>query len=294
MQGAELVFTRLIPVILFVLMLGMGLSLTLADFRRVLSYPRAALVGLSGQLLLLPLLAFTLAVALRAPPAVAVGGMLLAACPGGVTSNGYVFVARGDLGLSITLTAVTSVVTMITIPLISWWSLHYFLEAGAVPDLPALTIMQRLVILTALPISLGMIVRHRWPDAALRAVETVRRISLLLLIVIIVAATLGSLDTIKNSAMSAVTLAVSLNLLSMLAGYGLGRLFSLPQIQTRTITFEIGVQNLSLAVLVAITILGRPEFSVLAVVYAFIMKISALTLVFFWRRHAPAGADEIR
>ena len=113
MISVELVFARLIPVILFVMMLGMGLSLTLDDFKRVVHFPRAAIVGLFGQLLLLPGIAFALALLLDVPPAIAIGGMLLAACPGGITSNAYVFVSRADLGLSITLTAITSVITII-------------------------------------------------------------------------------------------------------------------------------------------------------------------------------------
>jgi BASS family bile acid:Na+ symporter len=283
LNNAELVFTQLIPIVLFILMLGMGLSLTPQDFRRVLSYPRAAIIGLCGQLILLPLLAFVLALLFDAPPAIAVGAMLLAACPGGVTSNGYVFVARGDLGLSVTLTAITSVVTILTIPLISWFALNWFIEANEVPDLPALSIMRRLVILTAVPIAIGMLVRRFQPGAAMRAVELMRRISILLLIVVIIGATIGTWDAIVENVWSAGILAAALNVLSMLAGYYIARAFSLPPIQVRTITFEIGVQNLSLAVLVAVTILERPEFAILAVVYAFIMKITALTLIYIWR-----------
>lgn len=283
MNNVELVFTQLIPVVLFVLMLGMGLSLTLQDFARVVRFPKAAVIGLSGQLLLLPVITFLLAIALRVPSEIAIGGMLLAACPGGVTSNGYVFVSRADLGLSVTLTAITSVVTILTIPLITWFALAFFLKAGEAPDLPALRIMQRLVILTAVPIAVGMLLRSRWPVQAGRTVEVMRKISILLLIIIIIGATVGTFDTIKRNLFSAGVLAASINILAMLAGYGLGRFFSLPEQQARCITFEIGVQNLSLAVLVAVTILGRPEFAILAVVYAFVMKITALSLVFVWR-----------
>lgn len=284
MGNVELVFTQLIPVVLFVLMLGMGLSLTLEDFARVVRFPKAAVIGLAGQLLLLPAIAFVLAIALSVPSAIAIGGMLLAACPGGVTSNGYVFVSRADLGLSVTLTAVTSIVTILTIPLITWFALAFFLQSGEAPDLPALRIMQRLVVLTAVPIGIGMLLRYRWPGWAERTVELMRRISILLLIVIIIGATVGTFDTIKQNLLAAGVLATSMNVLAMLAGYGLGRFFRLPEQQARSITFEIGVQNLSLAVLVAVTILDRPEFAILAVVYAFVMKITALSLVYAWRR----------
>lgn len=288
MGNAELIFTKLVPVILFVMMFGMGLSLTVGDFRRVVRYPLAAMIGLGGQLLLLPALAFLLAVLLQTPTSIAIGGMLLAACPGGVTSNGYVFVSRGDVSLSVTLTAITSIVTIITIPLITWFSLHYFLDSGQAPDLPATRIVQRLVTITALPIAFGMLVRRQWPRPATRVVEMIRGISLGLLVVIIVGATLGTWDTIADHYVSAGILAVSLNVCSMAAGYFLARRSSLPDVQIRTITFEIGVQNLSLAVLVAVSILERPEFAILAVVYAFVMKISALSLLYLWRRKPAA------
>lgn len=279
----ELVFTQLIPIILVTIMFGMGLSLTVADFERVVTFPKAAIVGLFGQLALLPAIAFALALLLDAPPAIAAGGMLLAACPGGVTSNGYVFVSRGDVGLSVTLTAVASVVTIFTIPLITSFGLGYFYEAGDVPQLPALRIIRRLIELTALPVIAGMLVRHLWPQTALRGVEFMRRISLLLLIVIIVSATMSSLDKILEYLPRAGLLAACMNLISMTAGYWLARTAALPRIQARTITFEIGVQNLAMALLIAITILERPELSILAVVYAFVMKISALILVYRWR-----------
>ena len=284
MDSVELVFTKLVPIILFVLMFGMGLSLAPTDFVRIVRYPRAAVIGLVGQLLLLPALAFGLAVVLQAPPPIAVGAMLLAACPGGVTSNGYVFVSRGDVGLSISLTAITSLVTLVTIPLITWFALHYFLEAGQVPKLPVLTVVQRLVTITALPIALGMLARWMWPVQAQRGMEIIRRISLVLLIVIIVGVTVGAIDTIRGNLLSAGLLATGLNVISMASGYALGRLARLETNQVRTITFEIGVQNLSLAALVSVTILGRPEFAILAVVYAFVMKITALSLIFSWRQ----------
>lgn len=284
MDTVEVVFTRLIPPMLFLMMLGMGMSLTPDDFRRVLRYPRAAIIGLAGQLLLLPLLAFLLVIALQPPPAVAVGALLLAACPGGITSNGYAFVGRGDVGLSVTLTAITSVVTIVTIPLIVWFALRYFLGSGDAPDLPALTMLRALVSLTVLPIGLGMLVRRRWPDWAGGRTELLRWLSFAMLLVVITATTLSSLDTIAANLPSAGALAVCLNLSSMAAGYFAARHFGLPQAQVRTITFEVGVQNLSLAALIAVTILGRAEFAILAVVYALVMKSSALVLLFAWRR----------
>lgn len=286
MDNAEIVFTRLMPLILFVLMLGMGLSLTPENFKNVFKYPRAAFLGLVGQLLLMPLLAFALAIVLQVPTAIAVGAMMLAACPGGVTSNGYVFVSRGDLGLSVTLTAITSIVTILTIPLITWFALNWFVAAGEVPDLPVTRVVRQLVFLTAFPIIIGMTLRHYFPGPAVNGVDIIRRISIGLLIIIIVGATIGTWDTIFGNLISAGILATFLNVLGMTLGFILARKMSLPEIQVRTITFEIGVQNLSLAVLVAVVILEQPQFAILPVVYAFVMKITALSLIYIWRDKA--------
>ena len=284
MGQTELVFTLLVPVMLFIMMMGMGLSLTVADFKRIFLYPRAAIIGLSGQLLFLPLLAFALAQLIGAPAAVAAGGMLLAACPGGVTSNGYVFVSRGDVGLSITLTAITSVVTVLTIPAITWFTMNYYYGAGQFPELPVFDIVRRLLLITALPIVLGMLLRAYKTDIALRMVEGVRKVSLVLLLAIIVGVTISTWGSVQKNFLSAGALAISLNVISMGAGWGAARAFGLPPRQVITITYEIGVQNLSLAILVAITILKMPELSILAVVYALVMKVTALSFLWYVRR----------
>ena len=288
MLNIELIFTTLVPVMLFIMMMGMGLSLTLADLWRIVKYPKAALIGLVGQLLFLPLLAFGLANLLAVPPAIAAGGMLLAACPGGVTSNGYVFVSRGDVSLSVTLTAITSLLTIVTIPLIAWLAMQYYYGDSEYLDLPVLNIVGRLVLITALPVSLGMVIRHYAPIFADVAVEKVRQLSLALLIVIIVGATLGSWHTVRDHFLEAGLLAVCLNVIAMVSGWSVARFARLPAPQVISITYEIGVQNLSLAVMVAISILQKPELAILAVVYALIMKITALSFMAYARRTQAA------
>jgi len=284
LETLEVIFDRVIPVVLFILMLGMGLTLRIADFKRLFLQPKPVLIGLIGQLLLLPLLAFALVHLLGAPPDLAVGAMLLAACPGGVTSNGYVFVSRGDVGLSVTLTAITSIATIITIPLITVFSMDYFYSSEAqVTGLPVTSIMQRLVTVTALPISIGMALMHRFPQYRGRADELARKASLFFLIVIIVGITLSTLETLKEHLLSTAALAISLNVIALAMGYAVAKLAKLSVLQIRTVTFEVGVQNLSLAVLVAFSILHRPELAVFCFVYALFMKITSLILVYRWR-----------
>lgn len=284
METLEVIFDRIIPIVLFILMLGMGLTLRIADFKRLFLQPKPVLIGLVGQLLLLPLIAFALVHLLGAPPDLAVGTMLLAACPGGVTSNGYVFVSRGDVGLSVTLTAITSIVTIVTIPLITVFSMDYFYSAEAqVTGLPVMGIMQRLITVTALPICIGMALMHQWPQYRGRAAEIARKVSLFFLILIIVGITLSTLETLKEHLLSTAALAISLNVIGLATGYAIAKLAKLSILQIRTVTFEVGVQNLSLAVLVAFSILKRPELAVFCFVYALFMKITSLALVYRWR-----------
>lgn len=288
MEFVDFIFTRAIPPMLFLMMFGMGLSLTPADFGRIVRYPRAVLVGLTGQLVLLPLLAFLLVLLFDPPAPVAIGAMLLAACPGGITSNGYVFVGRGDVGLSVTLTAVSSVITIATIPLVVWFALEVFAGNGDVPTLPAIAVLKALGLLTALPIAIGMLVRHRFDTRVAQNLDTVRKASFVLLLVIISTTTLSSLDSLAANLPTAGLLAATLNLSSMGMGYLVARFANLPHTQVRTITFEVGVQNLSLAAVLAVSLLGRPEYAILAIVYALMMKLSALTLLWSWReRRSP-------
>jgi BASS family bile acid:Na+ symporter len=284
LETLEVIFDRVIPVVLFILMLGMGLTLRIADFKRLFLQPKPVLIGLIGQLFLLPLLAFALIHLLGAPPDLAVGAMLLAACPGGVTSNGYVFVSRGDVGLSVTLTAITSIATIVTIPLITVFSMGYFYSSEAqVTGLPVTSIMQRLVTVTALPICIGMALMHRLPQYRERAAELARKASLFFLILIIVGITLSTLETLKEHLLSTAALAISLNVIALAMGYAIAKLAKLSVLQIRTVTFEVGVQNLSLAVLVSFSILHRPELAVFSFVYALFMKITSLILVYRWR-----------
>ena len=288
-MSLELLFRDLVPFIVFALMLGMGLSLRIQDFKRLFLYPKPVIVGVLGQLFFLPSLAFALALLFNAPPAIAAGAMLLAACPGGVTSNAYVFASGCDVGLSITLTAISSVVTVLTIPLITWLTMNYFYDSGEVATLPPGEIMRPLMLITALPLAIGMSILHRWPQYAKQAAEFARRMSLFLLLVIIVGVTLGTVDVLKQHLLTAAALTIALNVTSLAAGYGLGRLFQFPRKQVRTLTFEIGVQNIGLAVVVGVTLLEQRDLAIFAVVYALFMKITALTLVFLWRPGGPMG-----
>lgn len=272
----EIYFTVVIPVGLVIMMAGLGLSLTLADLTRVFIFPKAVVIGLSGQLLLLPLIAFVLAILIAPTPAVAVGAIILAACPGGVTSNGFVFGSRGDLALSITLTAISSIITVLTIPVFTAVGLYYFYtNEMSTPDVPVMQMIMRLSLLTVLPVTVGMIVRAKWPEFSIRLVEPMRKFALSFLFVLIFTSILLSMDTIIENMFDAGIIAFGLNITSMSAGYLLSRLFRLTTEQTISITYEIGLQNLALALTVVLSLLKSPELAATALVYIVFMNVTA-------------------
>jgi len=253
MDLVSILYTILIPVLLILIMVGLGLSLTLADLKRVVFFPKAAAIGISGH--------------------------ILAACPGGVTSNAYVFAARADVALSVTLTAVVSFVTVFTIPLLTYVSLLFFFQEGAIPDLPVLRMFRTLALLTVVPISGGMIFRMVWPVLAQKMVETVRRVAVIALTLLIATAAASSYEVILDNVLQAGLLVIALNLLSMGMGFGIARVFKLTTSQAVTITYEIGVQNISLALLVTLTLLDNPAFAITSLLYAVIMPITALGFI---------------
>ena len=279
MSIMDFFYTRAIPAALITVMLGMGLSLTVSDLKRVVVYPRAVSVGLFGQLICLPLLAFVLALILAPNPAVAVGAILLAACPGGVTSNAYTFAARADVALSVTLTIIESAITIFTIPLFAFLALSYFMSQGAAPDVPAGEMIQQLAMITVIPIGCGMLVRAYRPDFALRLVEGLRKVTVYVLIVLIAAAAISSWREVLDNFVQAGLLVAALNLLSMGMGYGLARAAGLPGSQQITLVYEVGVQNISLALLVTLTLLEDPTLAITSLLYAVIMPITALAFL---------------
>lgn len=287
-------YTQVIPVGLWIVMLGLGLSLTPADIKNVFVMPKAVSVGLLGQLVLLPLLAFALALWLAPTPAIAVGAIILAACPGGVTSNAYTFASRGDVALSVTLTAVCSFVTIFTVPLIAFLALDYFLEAGTAPELPIGRMMWTLATLTVIPIAIGMVIRRIWSARARQIIEALRTATFVFLLALIITGSLLAIDVLKQYFLETAAVAVSLNVLSMAMGFGLGRLFRLTVPQSVSITYEVGVQNITLASLVVLTVLRNEDYFVVAVVYAAIMKITALGFMYFARRWLARDAQATR
>jgi len=264
--------------------MAMGLSLTLQDFQRVAKQPKALLAGLGAQLLVLPILSIAIGFALDSPPVIAAGAIILAACPGGVTSNAYVFASRADVALSIGLTAVASFITVFSIPFLTLFALELHMDQSAIPELDKTDMMWTLARFTIVPVSLGMLLRRWKPEIALKIIEPLRVGTLVSLIGIVVVGTATAWATIVLNAWSAGTLMVAINLIAMTFGFLLARSLRLPFKQRATITFEVGVQNLSLALFVTLTFLKSPELAIATLVYALIMKVTALSFVWYVRR----------
>lgn len=286
---ASLLTNLLLPLALGVIMLGLGLGLGMEDFRRVARYPRAVLIGLTLQVLLLPWAAFALALAFRLPPELAVGLLLLAASPGGATANIYSHLARGDVALNITLTAINSLLCLLTLPIILNLALEYFLGAGQYVPPPVRKVIE-VALIIVLPVALGMAIRAFAPAVAIRAEKPVRVLSVIVLALLIVAAVVQSREVLL-AYFAVVGLACLLfNLISMGVGYAAPLALKLPRRQAIAISMEIGIHNGTLAIFIALNVLGNAAMSIPAAVYSLLMFFTAAVFAFGLNRRTSAGA----
>lgn len=276
---ASLLTNLLLPLALGIIMLGLGLGLTLEDFRRVARYPRAVLIGLTLQTLVLPWAAFGLALGFGLPAELAVGLMLLAASPGGATANIYSHLARGDVALNITLTAINSLLCLLTLPVILNLSLEYFLGAGQYVPPPTKKVVEVAAIIL-LPVAIGMVIRARAAGFAARTEKPIRLLSVLVLALLVAAAVAQEWKTL-TAYFALVGLACLLfNLASMGAGYAAPLALRLPKKQAIAIAMEIGIHNGTLAIFIALNVLEDATISVPAAVYSLLMFVTAA--VFAW------------
>jgi BASS family bile acid:Na+ symporter len=291
MEGIELVTfvnTQVIPVCIFLIMMGMGLSLVFADFKRVLKYPKAVGIGLTNQLLLLPIIGFALANIMPLEPEYAVGVMLLVLCPGGTTSNMFTHLAKGDVALSVTMTAVASLITVFTIPVILNLSLVHFMGQGNEFKLPIIATMFSLMKLTIVPIALGMIIKAYFPNFANSTQVHVSRFGILFLTLLIVFLTYIQKDIVVSAFIAAGPVSIILNLSTMALGYYTSKWFGLSIPQRTSITIEVGLQNSTLSMFMALTLLANYKMSFTPAIYTLIMLFTAGVLMKFLRIKAKA------
>ena len=272
-----------LPLALAFIMLGMGLTLTIADFRRILLAPRAILLGLVAQLLLLPLMGFLLVKLFGLTGALAVGVMILAACPGGPTSNLVSHLARGDLALSISLTAISSVVTVATIPLIVNYSILFFGEEGSV-TLPILQTIIQIMGVTIVPVGIGMYIRSRNSQLSDRAERPFKIASAVFFVLIILAAILKERENLVEFMILTGPAALSLNVLTMTIGFLMARMADLPIRQRLSISIESGIQNGTLGIMIAATLLQNSVMAIPIAIYSLLMFITVTAVIYVGNR----------
>lgn len=289
-MDAQTIVKVFIPFTLAVIMVAMGLGLTTADFKRVLVHPKAVIIGLINQLCVLPAVGFGIALLFGLSAEFAVGLVLLTACPGGPSSNLYSNLARGDTALSVTLTAVSGVATMVTIPLITGLALHMFMGADTRVSMPIGATMLNILLVVGVPLALGMAIRHRWEARARKAESIVKGLAAILLLVLIVGAIAKrGEDVAANFA----TLGAPIVLLSMTT-IGLGvvsaLVFRLPTQQAITIGIEVGMQNGALAIGLAMTVLASETIAFPGVIYGIVAYFTCAVPVIIGRKLIPAHA----
>ncbi len=276
-----------LPVALGIIMLGMGLALTLEDFKRVALFPRATFVGLFCQLIVLPLVAFAMLQVLSLPPELAVGVMLLSFCPGGATSNLLSNLARADVALSITLTAISSMITVFTIPYFVNLSMEYFIGEGKYVELPVLKTMLQIVVITIIPVSIGMLIRWKFPEGARRSEKPVKIASAVFITLVILGAILKEKDNIAGYFVQVGVITLLINVVILAGGYLVGKLFRLSHPQRAAVSIESGIQNGTLAIAIATSslLLNNSQMSIPAAVYSLIMFATGGVAVYLYSRN---------
>lgn len=280
---SNIITSVFLPIAIAIIMLGMGLSLVPADFKRVLLYPKAMTVGLIGQLVILPIVGFMVASIFPLRPEMAVGIMILALCPGGPTSNLITYLSRGDVALSVTLTAVSNLLTVFSIPFLVNFSLQHFMGTGQTIQLPVLQTIIQIAILTIIPVALGMLINARWPTFAANADTPVKIASSFLLVLVILAAIIRERNTIVGFFIEVGPAVLVHNVIGMALGFGLAWLARLTWPQQIAIPIEVGIQNGTLAIAIASApfMLNNPDMAVPPAIYSLIMFATGGLFGFF-------------
>ncbi len=279
----SLLIAVFLPMALAFIMLGMGLSLTLYDFKRILIYPKAMIIGLISQLILLPILGFALVSIFAMDGALAVGVIILAVCPGGPTSNLISHLAKGDIALSISLTAISSVITVATIPVLVNYSILHFGEEGSV-TLPIFQTIGQIVGVTLLPVSIGMIIRKMRPEASMRAERPFKIASGVFFALILIAAIIKERANIVEYFYLVGPVTLLLNVATMAMGILVARIFLLPLKQQITIGIESGIQNGTLGLMIAATLLQNSTMTIPIAIYSLIMFVTAIAIIYTGNR----------
>ena len=286
MQSSPLISLGL-PISLFIIMIGIGMTLTPRDFRQVAVYPKGIIVGTLSQILLMPALAFLLIPLFGLSPAIAVGLVIIAACPGGTTSNLFALMARGNVALSIVLTVVANLITIISLPLLANLALGMYMDASEEIYLPLDRTIGTLVLIVLLPIAIGMGLKSRFPEQAHRAEGAVSIFGGVVLAALVVALVYGVRNEIGSLLAQAGPATVLLILLGIGVGLLAGRIAGLTQRESMAVAMELGIKNATIGLLITVNLLGSETMSIPSAVYGVLMFFFGFLLILLGRRLIP-------
>lgn len=277
-----------LPLALFVIMLGMGLGLTVDDFKRIAIAPKPVIIGLLAQLVMLPLVGFALASFFPLSPEIAVGVMVLVACPGGATSNLVTYLAQGNVALSISLTAISSLITVLTIPLVVNFAMQAFLSETAAIQLSFIETVVKIAVITLIPVSLGMVIHRYFPQFSAKVEAWVKWLSLFFLALIIFGLLLKERGNVLSFLLQVGWVTLALNVVTMTLGYVFSRIAKLEHRSAVAITSEVGIQNGTLAITVASApaLLNNPTMAIPAAIYSLLMFATGGLFALWARRQS--------
>jgi len=278
------IVTKIAPIALALIMLGLGLGLTVQDFTRVVKQPKDFLVGLVCQMILLPIVAFVLIKILNTPLELALGVMLIAAAPGGVTSNILTKFANGDVALSVSLTAIISLVSIISVPLIVFKSAELLNVSYISEDISMLAISLKMFFVVTLPVIIGMLIKRFAENFINTKTMLIQRISIILFLIVFAAIWIEEWDNIVSFIVRAGLVALLLNITMMIIGYYVAKIFASGIAQRKCISIECGLQNGTLAVVVATQLFDQMVYIVPTAAYALVMMATSIIYVFIVRK----------
>jgi BASS family bile acid:Na+ symporter len=278
------IVTSIAPIALAIIMLCLGASLTVSDFSRVIKNPKDFFIGFVCQLFVLPIVAYLLIIILKVPTEMALGVMLIAAAPGGVTSNVLTKFAGGDVALSVSLTAFMSLLSIITVPFIIFTTIDLFEISYVAKEISMVGISLKMFFVVTVPVIIGMIIRHFTGDLVIRNLKIIQRISIALFLIVFAAIYIEEWDKIVSFLARAGLIALILNVTMMVIGFYVAKFFASGAPQQRAISLECGLQNGTLAVFVGTQLFDNVVYMVPTAAYALIMMITSLIFVFILRK----------
>jgi BASS family bile acid:Na+ symporter len=292
-EWIEIVNTGVVPVGLMLIMFSIGLTLALRDFALVARRPLLVGAGFFAHLLVLPMLGLAAGFLFRLPPEMALGLFIVSLCPAGTTSNAMTFVGRGNVALAVVLTALTSLVTVFTIPIVLAWAVPWFLEGGGrtVPTLSVPGVILQLVRITVIPIVVGMLVNRFAPALAARLARWLRPTAFVILVIVIGFSLIVSFKMVVERLILATPAIFALNIAATGAGLLIGRLLGANARDSMTLGIETGVQNVTLAIFLTLTVLGSLPLAVTQNIYGVVMIVNAALLIRWWRSRIAAEGE---